>query len=101
MSAWGWGVCSGGDLLRGCVCPGGYTPVDRMTDACENITFPQLLLWTVKKQNFMKQKEHLSICVGTGSILNRSCMKSLAVRHNLSKNAGRSFFFIFGDTHSM
>ena len=24
-------------------------PVDRMTDACENITFPQLLLRTVKK----------------------------------------------------
>ena len=26
-----------------------HTPsVDRMIDACENITFPQLLLWTVK-----------------------------------------------------
>ena len=26
-----------------------HAPVDRMTDACENITFPQLLLGTVKK----------------------------------------------------
>ena len=25
-------------------------PVDRMTDDCENITFPQLLLWTVKTE---------------------------------------------------
>ena len=42
--------------LPGGVSPGGYLPkgvytsppVDRMTDACENITFPQLLLRTVK-----------------------------------------------------
>ena len=32
----------------GDVCPGWYTPlVDRMTDTCENITFPQLLFRTV------------------------------------------------------
>ena len=50
--AQGEGVCQGvssqGGFYRGCVCPGGclpqcmlgYTPpVDRMTDACENITF--------------------------------------------------------------
>ena len=40
----------GGDVCPGGCLPGGvYTspPVDRMTDACENISFPQLLLWTV------------------------------------------------------
>ena len=40
VSAWG-----GGSLLRG-VCPSACWdtphPVDRMTDACENITLPQL-----------------------------------------------------------
>ena len=42
VSAW---TC----LPRGSVCLGVCTPppVDRMTDSCENITFPQLLLWTV------------------------------------------------------
>ena len=50
----------GGVSARGGVCPRGRVsardggclpdplPVDRMTDACENITFPQLLLRTVK-----------------------------------------------------
>ena len=38
----GWG---GGCLPRGVYT---FPPVDRMTDACENITFPQLLLRTVK-----------------------------------------------------
>ena len=48
------GVCLGGWLPRGCLpgesAQGGYDspPVDRMTDACENITFPQLLLRTAK-----------------------------------------------------
>ena len=56
----GWGVCPGG----GGVCPGGLSgwggclargctaslPVERMTDACENITFPQLMLQMVIKQ---------------------------------------------------
>ena len=45
-----------GCLPRGClprgrgVCSGGlhYPPVDRTTDACENITFPQLLLQMVR-----------------------------------------------------
>ena len=50
------GVCPGGVCVskglcvsRGCVYLGRmYTsPMDRMTDACENITFPQLLLRTV------------------------------------------------------
>ena len=59
VSARGRVSAQGGCLL--CVCPGGclpgmcvsawavYTPpsVDRMTDACENITFPQLLLRTI------------------------------------------------------
>ena len=38
------GVCPGGGgrmSARGGVCQ--TLPVDRMTDACENITFPQLL----------------------------------------------------------
>ena len=40
--------CSG---RFGGVCPGGvHPPVDRMIDACENITFSQLLLQTVKIQ---------------------------------------------------
>ena len=54
------GVCvcvQGVSRSRGCVqvrgmCPGGVhlsPPVDRMTDTCENITFPQLLLRTVMK----------------------------------------------------
>ena len=46
------GVCVRGDGCPGGVCVGGggcFTPVDRMTDACENITFPQLLLRTVIK----------------------------------------------------
>ena len=40
----------GGSAEEGGFCPGWvYTfPVDRMTDACEKITFPQLLLRTVK-----------------------------------------------------
>ena len=37
-------VSARGGLPRGVHLP----PVDRMTDACENITFPQLLLRTVK-----------------------------------------------------
>ena len=43
MSAQEGGVCLGG------VCPGVVTfpSVDRMTDACENISFPQKLLRTV------------------------------------------------------
>ena len=40
--------CLGGCLPRGVVLYT-YPPVDRMTDACENITFPQLLLRTVIK----------------------------------------------------
>ena len=41
------GVCPGG---RGCL-PGGEAdnhPINRITDRCKNITFPQLLLRTVK-----------------------------------------------------
>ena len=34
-------VCPGVSVLGGCL-PGGTPPVDRMTDACENITLPQL-----------------------------------------------------------
>ena len=38
------GVCPGGVCLGGvCTDP----PVNRITDRCKNITFPQLLLWTV------------------------------------------------------
>ena len=50
----GWGVCR---LPRGCL-PGvfvrlgrlarGCLPRHTLTQACQNITFPQLLLWTVK-----------------------------------------------------
>ena len=40
----GEGVCQGGS-----VCPDTpYPPLNRITDRCKNITFPQLLLWTVK-----------------------------------------------------
>ena len=47
------GVCVGGGVCLGDVCLGGvhlpFPPtLDRMTDACENITFPQLLLRRVK-----------------------------------------------------
>ena len=41
----GGGVCPGRGCLTGGVC---QTPLDRMTDACEKITLPQLLLRTVK-----------------------------------------------------
>ena len=53
VSAQGWGVSAQG---RGCLhrwwCTlprprGRYSPVDRMTHACENIIFPRLLLRTV------------------------------------------------------
>ena len=46
----GGGVCLGEGLVvsaQGGVCQN-PPPVDRMTDAYENITFPQLLLWTAK-----------------------------------------------------
>ena len=51
----GGGVCPGGGVSAqaGGVCPGGsgrHPPVDRMTDARENITLPQLLLQAVKKK---------------------------------------------------
>ena len=56
VSALEGGLPRGRGFARGVVCPWGvcmgvYTPspVDRMTDACENITFPQLLLRTVIK----------------------------------------------------
>ena len=43
------GICPGGCLPRSCVCPGGvhHPPVNRISDRCKNITFPQLLLRTV------------------------------------------------------
>ena len=49
MSAWPGVVC----LARGCLPgQGGCTPPPcGQTDTCENITFPQLLLRTVKIQN--------------------------------------------------
>ena len=61
------GVCLGRVCSRGCVCPGGVclggrcllrrvVSVDRMTDACESITFPQLLLRTVN--NVQKIREY-------------------------------------------
>ena len=41
-------VCLVGCLPRRGVCLGGvHPPVNWITDTCENITFPQLLLWTV------------------------------------------------------
>ena len=44
-------VCTGGGVfVQLGVCPGGlytFPPVDRMTDTCENIIFPQLVLQTV------------------------------------------------------
>ena len=72
-SAWlGVSARGGGCLPWGCVCPGvqeclsryvsaqwgvslggvHLPPVDRMTDACEYITFPQQQLWTVIKKLF-------------------------------------------------
>ena len=42
VSAWGEGVCPGEGVH---LTP---PPMDRMTDTCENIIFPQLLSWTVK-----------------------------------------------------
>ena len=48
-SSGGRGVCLGG-VCRGGVFRGvAYLPPYGQTDACENITFPQLLLRTVKK----------------------------------------------------
>ena len=37
-------VCAGGVSAWGVV----HSTVNRITDRCQNITFPQLLLWTVK-----------------------------------------------------
>ena len=84
VSAQGVGVCPGGMSAQrvsaqgGCLPPEGVSahgvsgwgvcqtpPVDRMTDACENITFLQLLLRTVKIstqfQIWISRLEHL-IC---------------------------------------
>ena len=47
----GGGVLPGGLCLAGMCTP---PPVDRMTDACENITFPQLLLRTAKSPIIME-----------------------------------------------
>ena len=50
VSAQGMGVCLGGFLPRGCLPRGVYTSplwTEFLTHACENITFPQLLLRTV------------------------------------------------------
>ena len=61
------GVSAGGCLPRGSL-PWGVSawgvhpqtqmqtppPVNRITDRCKNITFPQLLLQTVKKNTFFK-----------------------------------------------
>ena len=44
----GWG---GGGFWPGSLPGGVYPPVDRMTDARENITFPELLLRMVKIQD--------------------------------------------------
>ena len=60
------GVSARGVSAQEGVCPGGclsgvYTsPPDRMTDVCENITFPQLLLRTVINKHFffMLGNEH-------------------------------------------
>ena len=41
-------------------------PVDRMTDTCESITFPQLLLLTVKIKNKMTKNLCLSSCGSKG-----------------------------------
>ena len=61
----GGGVCLGrGCLPKGCTPP---TAVDRMADACENITFPQLLLRMVimditwKTYRFNRERQ-LSLC---------------------------------------
>ena len=57
------GVSAQGGVLPGGVCPGGCLPdphprpVDRMTDACENITFPQLLLRTVTRLETGRPKQ--------------------------------------------
>ena len=48
ISVWGRGVCPGGICLGVSAKGGVHAPKDRMKDACENIIFPQLLLWTVK-----------------------------------------------------
>ena len=47
-------------MSKGCVFRGVCTSplVDRMTDACENITFPQLLLWRVIKTEHSVELQH-------------------------------------------
>ena len=45
----------GGCLPRGCILP----PVDRKTDACENITFPLLLLQTVTRKHSSRMRTAL------------------------------------------
>ena len=44
----GW-VFPGGVSAHGCLPRGMYTPIDRITQACENITFLQLLMRMVIK----------------------------------------------------
>ena len=50
VAVWGPVSAQGLSVCLGCVSAQGgrhLPPVDRMTDACENMTFPQLLLGTV------------------------------------------------------
>ena len=41
--------------------PPRYSPVDRMTDACENINFPQLLLWAVMMRLFERNYRNFPV----------------------------------------
>ena len=56
VSVWGWGVSARrGCLARGGVCLGGVClgsvcPLNRITDRCKNITFPQLRFRAVIKE---------------------------------------------------
>ena len=55
------GVSAKGGLQQ---CMLGYTPtVNRITDACENITFLQLLLRTVKIKFFPQVMDTILLCI--------------------------------------
>ena len=62
VSAQEGGVCPEGVSAQGGVCPEGCLsdtpPVDRMTDACENITLPQL-----RRYGALKKLFEFSVCI--------------------------------------
>ena len=96
----GGGVC----LARGGVCLGEHgvsacrrvsaqgrlPPVDRQTDTCEKITFPQILLWTVNIQALMGLKPGIEC---------GQCMRSNRLSHSGRFSLHSDFIFTLSNVN--